>query len=259
LEIIIAAHRPLKLSEIDVALEVLPSSRSFDELDLEGFVKRKKWIRDVCGLFVSVVNSRVFLIHQTAREFLLQQGSGTAVAGTRRHSIDLQNARLSLTKLCLTYLCFEDFRMKGQQYRLQYIPQEGFLRYSGAYWMSHVKRSHNLGGEWIRKVVTLCEAGSESAYWISYHEGYSFWELCRNHNTARRQSLFWVAHWALTEAVIFLVDEQGMKITEDMIWATAISQEGVVPVRKFLLDRTNIRSPSQLWRLFHGMRRMARR
>ncbi|OKO93639.1 hypothetical protein PENSUB_11918 [Penicillium subrubescens] len=103
--------------------------------------------------------------------------------------------------------------MKGQQYRLQYIPQEGFLRYSGAYWMSHVKRSHNLGGEWIRKVVTLCEAGSESAYWISYHEGYSFWELCRNHNTARQQSLFWVAHWALTEAVIFLVDDAGAEVS----------------------------------------------
>jgi hypothetical protein len=143
---------------------MLPSSRSFDKLDLEGPVKRKQWIRDVCGLFVSVVDWRVFLIHQTAREFLLPQKSGTAVAGTWTRSIDLQNAHLSLAKLCLTYLCFEDFRMTGQQYCPQYIPQEGFLEYSADYWMSHVKRGHNLGSEWIRRVVILCEAGEDFAY-----------------------------------------------------------------------------------------------
>lgn len=145
LEIIIAAHRPLELSKIEVALEILPSSTRLGDLDLEGSAKRKQWIRDACGLFVGIVDSRVFLIHQTAREFLVQQGAEKTVAGTWRRSVDLQNAHLSLVKLCLTYLCFEDFRMKGQQYRPQFIPQESFLENSGAYWISHVIRVHNFG------------------------------------------------------------------------------------------------------------------
>lgn len=89
MEIIIAAYQPLELSEVDVALEIHPSPRHFDDLDLKGSVKRKQWIRDVCGLFVSVFDSRVRLIHQTTREFLLQQGPGTAVDSTWRRSMDL--------------------------------------------------------------------------------------------------------------------------------------------------------------------------
>lgn len=82
LEIIVAAHQPLDLSEIDVALEIHEGSKSFRDLHLEGSEKRKQWIRDACGLFVSVIDSRLYLIHHTAREFLIREGPRTAMAGT---------------------------------------------------------------------------------------------------------------------------------------------------------------------------------
>jgi hypothetical protein len=75
LHIIVAALRPLTLNEIDVALEIKPDSKSYNDLDLEGDEKRKAWIRAACGIFVNVVDSRIFLIHQTAREFLVRKNT----------------------------------------------------------------------------------------------------------------------------------------------------------------------------------------
>ncbi|CAI7613125.1 unnamed protein product [Penicillium pancosmium] len=177
LEIIVAAHRPLTISEIDVALEIHPSSRRLDELDLEGPTKRKQWIHDACGLFVSIVDSRVYLIHQTAREFLLQQGPETAVAGTWRRSIDLQAAHLSFAKLCISYLLFEDFWTNHQPDPPQSIPEEGFLEYSAAYWIYHVKQGHNMDNELIQNVVKLCELEPDSAYCIHYRTDHWYWSM----------------------------------------------------------------------------------
>jgi hypothetical protein len=57
----------------------------------------------------------------------------------------------------------------------------------------------------------------------------------------RRSSLFWATRWALTEAVIFLIDEQGMEITEHVIWVAVTFKGGGVPALKFLLDRTEMK------------------
>ncbi|KAF2494972.1 hypothetical protein BU16DRAFT_590252 [Lophium mytilinum] len=86
LQIILVAQRPLTLSEIDVALAIEPESTCHEDLDLEGEQGRKEWLRDACGLFISVVDSRVYLIHQTAKEFL-----------SWHHSIDLHDANLVLS------------------------------------------------------------------------------------------------------------------------------------------------------------------
>ena len=50
--IILAARRPLTLQEMDVALEVRPGSKSYDELDLEG-QNIESYIRNLCGLFLT--------------------------------------------------------------------------------------------------------------------------------------------------------------------------------------------------------------
>jgi len=92
LQLVVAAQRALTLSEIDVALEIQTDSKSYQCLDREGDAERKDWIRDSCGLFVSIVDSRVFLIHQTAREFLVQKKNMIQSQERWRHSIDPRHA-----------------------------------------------------------------------------------------------------------------------------------------------------------------------
>jgi hypothetical protein len=101
LEIIVAAQRPLTLSEIDVALEVGPETRRCSDLDIEGAASRKRWIRKACGLFLKIIDSRVFLIHPTARDFLLRQPNEDVNPDGWRHSIDLRDAHQAIALKCI--------------------------------------------------------------------------------------------------------------------------------------------------------------
>ncbi|OCL10095.1 hypothetical protein AOQ84DRAFT_402705, partial [Glonium stellatum] len=104
--IVISAVRPLTLGEINVALAIEDHHRSIKELGLElipeiGF---ETTLRYLCSLFVSVKNRKVYLIHQTAKEFLLAKTKLPAPGGNihfnrRSQSISLQGPALLTSSL----------------------------------------------------------------------------------------------------------------------------------------------------------------
>ncbi|KAJ5691751.1 hypothetical protein N7462_001174 [Penicillium macrosclerotiorum] len=113
LYVILAAERPLTLSEIDVALEFSHQILRFSELDLEGPGSRMEFLRQVSGLFVTVVNGKVYFIHETARTFLLQ--AGKAPDNPDRGSFEWHSsfstilAQEKLAEVCVRYLQFAEF------------------------------------------------------------------------------------------------------------------------------------------------------
>jgi hypothetical protein len=113
LSIVIAAYRPLTLKEMNIALEVTPSSKSVEDLDLENESDFKGTIREYCGLFVSIHQDRIYLIHQTAKEFLLQDTeispSLPETRGWWKHSISLKEGNCILAEICVIYLSFDAF------------------------------------------------------------------------------------------------------------------------------------------------------
>jgi hypothetical protein len=74
LHIMVGAARPLTLQEMDVAFSLATQKdcKSYADLDRDE-VHLETRIRNLCGLFVYVTDSRVQLIHQTAKEFLVQR------------------------------------------------------------------------------------------------------------------------------------------------------------------------------------------
>lgn len=75
LQIIVGAFRPLTLNELNVAYELAQynSDSVYDrtDIDCEDNTHFAKTIRRVCGLFVTIHDPQIFLFHQNAREFLL--------------------------------------------------------------------------------------------------------------------------------------------------------------------------------------------
>ena len=67
LHIMLASLRPLSLAKMNVALHIKAGMQSFADLDLEDEIHFEKTVRNLCVLFVSVVDKKLFLIHQTAR------------------------------------------------------------------------------------------------------------------------------------------------------------------------------------------------
>ncbi|KAL6233007.1 hypothetical protein BDW75DRAFT_232303 [Aspergillus navahoensis] len=74
LQIIVGAQRPLTTQEMAMALGIalFPKSRSAAKAGIDP-VRLARKIRQLCGLFVFINNSKIYLIHQTAREFLISR------------------------------------------------------------------------------------------------------------------------------------------------------------------------------------------
>src|SRR4029077_20200461 len=72
LHIVIVAARPLTLGEMALALAIRENHQSYSDLDLKSEALFRESMRDICGLFVTIINSRIYLLHQTVKEFLVQ-------------------------------------------------------------------------------------------------------------------------------------------------------------------------------------------
>ncbi|KAG8527393.1 uncharacterized protein KY384_007545 [Bacidia gigantensis] len=116
LQFVVAAERPLSLEETQIAINLKDTTKSYEDLHLLPLDVFRKRIRHLCGLFISVIDSKVYLIHQTAKDFLLgheaELPEGSEVCENHicwEHSISQSGAHLSLANACLSYLAFGTF------------------------------------------------------------------------------------------------------------------------------------------------------
>ncbi|KAK6349380.1 hypothetical protein TWF696_005668 [Orbilia brochopaga] len=112
LHIVVAAVRPLTLKEMSLALAIggtTPPPKSYQDLDLEVEHLFKTRIRNTCGLFVNIVDSKIYLLHQTAKEFLVRVGAEDKTFGNWKHCLIPRDSNLMLAKICLSYLMFNAF------------------------------------------------------------------------------------------------------------------------------------------------------
>ena len=107
LHIVLAAKRPLSLEEINVAMVIDHLHEYYNDLEMWSPADSADIVKNICGLFISVVDSKVYLIHQTAREFLLGEEEG----GWRK-SFRLAESNLILAKACIWLLVLRDFEEK---------------------------------------------------------------------------------------------------------------------------------------------------
>ncbi|KAH8878543.1 hypothetical protein GQ53DRAFT_673954 [Thozetella sp. PMI_491] len=133
MSIILAASRPLTLSEMNVAMNINEKSASIHDLDLEKEEDFKSRLKACCGLFVSIHHGKIYFLHQTAREFLLAELPSPATVPSEllwHHSITLHHAHAVLAKLCMLYLNFFNSDTS-------YSDNHAFLDYSAKNWGTH--------------------------------------------------------------------------------------------------------------------------
>ncbi|KAK5991264.1 Ankyrin repeat domain-containing protein 50 [Cladobotryum mycophilum] len=148
LSIILAASRPLKLSEMNIALNIEYTSKSFQDLDLEDDEDFKSRLRSLCGLFVSVHQNCIYFLHQTAREFLLADlVSSTAIRSELRwyHSISTHHAHTVLAEVCVLYLKFLNsdvaLSTNTNDQSGDSLDNHGLLDYSAKNWGAHFRKA----------------------------------------------------------------------------------------------------------------------
>ena len=136
LEIVLAATRPLSLDEANIALTVALARNGFDshddlEADLWAPDDFKSIVKNLCGLFINVFDSKLFFIHLTAREFLIDR----LPSGKWKGRLNMTQSHTTMALLCLSYLPHIDWKESAEE------TGEGFLfaEYSARYWVDHCR------------------------------------------------------------------------------------------------------------------------
>ncbi|QMW34992.1 hypothetical protein G4B84_010483 [Aspergillus flavus NRRL3357] len=112
--------------------------------------RAKTRIRELCGLFLVVIDRKVYLFHQTAREFLVKrQARGDTGAGRWKHSLSPEKSHYLLAEICTLYLS-------------RFVALPGFMDYAADFWAVHFRRAAVSRGDPIAKRGRkLCRQGSE--------------------------------------------------------------------------------------------------
>jgi hypothetical protein len=170
LSIILAASRPLTLSEMNVAVNIDYTSQSIHDLDLEDDEDFKTRLRSWCGLFVSIHQGNIYFIHQTAREFLLADLAPPTPVSSElhwHHSITTKDAHAVLAKLCVLYLNFFNSNVglstDANREAGHSINRHTFLDYSAQNWGDHFREAGITdGASIIPFALRICDPDSKS-------------------------------------------------------------------------------------------------
>jgi ankyrin repeat domain-containing protein 50 len=172
LHIIVAATRPLTLKEINIALAIEDHHKCYDNLDLENEMRFGSSVRNLCGLFVSVVDQKIYLIHQTAKEFLIAKGE--TLTGRWRHSLDPGESDLTMARTCITYLMFAVFNEATNH--TSATDEHGYLDYAARSWAAHYRRGQKSASkEILQSVLEVCDTRCQrfrtwfDIYWNMTH------------------------------------------------------------------------------------------
>ena len=155
LRVVVAAVRPLTLEEVDIAVSINPAHKSSAELQPDLHTCHERHIRKLCGHFVRCKGGRVYLAHQTARDFLLRHSNNGPPSyinlGPFFQSIAISTAHALLGGICQQYLLFKDvacisshidYGVKAKpEVKKLFFSTYPFLSYAAASWPVHVRSS----------------------------------------------------------------------------------------------------------------------
>ncbi|GAB1315143.1 hypothetical protein MFIFM68171_05353 [Madurella fahalii] len=170
LHIVVSATRPLTLAEMAVAFTLQQIHKSYKDLNLSPEERFGEYVRDLCGLFVTIISSKIYLLHQTAREFLVQDG-GSKEPSSERHnsllkwkfSLQPQESHRILYQICVWHLLFTEFEthpLDENKDLSQYLHDHVFLDYSTKNWALHFRMSGIDGHAIIDSLLAICDAKS---------------------------------------------------------------------------------------------------
>jgi hypothetical protein len=140
---VVWAERPLTLHELTIAIAIRPEQQSTSEMskmmrfDLEGD------LHSILGPLINIRNGLVYLIHQSAKDYLKVMDPITSEKISARSN----ESNLYISICCLVYLSFDEFEQgpvrdpmtpwtdMGERYK-----EFPFLEYSAMHWPSHVRQ-----------------------------------------------------------------------------------------------------------------------
>ncbi|KAH0209493.1 purine and uridine phosphorylase, partial [Aureobasidium melanogenum] len=249
LQIILGARRPLAVGEMALALGLATSKqhRTCAEAQLDADHLSKQ-LRHWCGLFVFVNHSRIYLIHQTAREFLVArqdlEQSKSFAHNIWRHCVQQMEMEQTMTSICIRCLNLEDCEvplsddiptdlLKAEESRKE------FIEYCCEWWTAHYSLSQDASEEdTFQGALALYNTEGEAfKFWFD-----RFWTRTRQYDRVKSMTPIRLAALSNHSRVLeHYLDTVGVHVDasdEDrrtaLYWASKLNHDKMV---QMLLDR----------------------
>lgn len=133
-----SSQRPMKISELDVALAVNPGDAT---LDMEcRMLMPEADILQACGPLVEIIGGSVLqVVHLSVKEFLTRPKTSWSNEdeAIKELLIDPPAANTEIAQTCISYLSFNDFMPPFNQSRFS----DEFLTYATIFWIQHFSQS----------------------------------------------------------------------------------------------------------------------
>ncbi|KAB5536158.1 hypothetical protein GE09DRAFT_1176634 [Coniochaeta sp. 2T2.1] len=234
LRLILAAARPLTLDEANVALTLALQKPRYEfytsvESDLWPRDNFRSTVKNLCGLFISVYDSKLSFIHQTAREFL----TNSKQKGKWEGRLNMPKSHSTMSLLCLHYLLLPDLTTQ-----LQNSPgsqEHSFLPYAAVHWPSHyISQEDGIADRTRKDARALCNVFNEASVWAP-----KYFEL-RGISWQDWTDLALASYLALRLVVKDILAKEEISIdTQGGLYGTALqaaSAEGHNDIVEMLLD-----------------------
>ena len=188
LQIIVGAFRPLSIEEFRYAIELEPDHRTLHYVMEDSESNLDRTLRGIFKSLVSIHESRVHLVHQSAKDFLIRRYSKESDNCIFLLSKEAINNTLSMS--CITFLSLTDFtetmffneHMRGFQ-ELPNMQEDlnsaspisgpfpSFYEYASFYWAAHFANCQNTASQrLVEAAVTLSQRNTTGL--INWSEQY---------------------------------------------------------------------------------------
>ncbi|KXX76648.1 Ankyrin repeat domain-containing protein 50, partial [Madurella mycetomatis] len=250
LHIVVAAARPLTLREMNVALVLRKGHQSYKTFALEPEHRFRENIRDICGLFVAIIDSKIYLLHQTVKEFLVPNDSADSPSDPHedlkwKHSLQPRESHRILAEICTRYLLLAEFETHPLDENgplSQYVDDYIFLDYSAKYWAVHFRELQiGMQDMMIQSILRICDTNSKRCLtWFRV-----YW-TCTNADFPRGfTTLMIVSYFGLRAAVkrLLKMGDIDLKHRDDTYHRSSLSWaagNGFDAVVKLLIKRAGI-------------------
>ncbi|KKP05399.1 hypothetical protein THAR02_02504 [Trichoderma harzianum] len=207
LHIIVAAARPLTVKEMNFALASSETRQPYPDMELLPDDRFRENLRNICGLCIVIVDSKVYLLHQTVKEFLIKRNMTQTFQSEPdkyewKYSIQPQESHFTLAKICIWHL------LAGSQILYEsrsHAWRDTFLDYSAKYWVSHFREMDNEAQSMLTKpILTICDGDSFCCKtWFDVH-----WSTMQTNSIwpPRFTTLIIASYFGLNFAVESLLD-----------------------------------------------------
>lgn len=232
LHVVVAAARPLTLDEMNVSLAIEPHHKSVRDLDQDLLppAGTENILKEICGLFIRVRDSRIYLVHKTAKEFLTRDpktNHGSPSPGTWKQALDPVESNRIVLNNCFHYLFFADFETNPlpicttcpelKSAAGTYVSEYKFLRYAAENWIGHFRKAQTKQGDKLLEgALKVCN--TKSPAFMTWFQIY--WEKNNSHSCMAEfkvplglTDLMVVSHLGLVAAMKLLL-ERGVDVNE---------------------------------------------